>query len=115
MGLLGTVVIMLPVNYTAVCRVLKISFREVLRAVWRPLASVGVMTIACSWSYRALPASLATTAMTIRLIELVLLGGATYVLSLVSLWLLAGKPDGGERFVLDRLLKFRGLMIGPTA
>lgn len=103
LGLLGTVMIMMPINYAVICRVLQINATQLLRAVWRPYVSVAVMAAVCSLIDPGSAAPAAASEAAIRLFELIVVGASTYAVSVMSLWWLVGRPEGGEQYLLDQL------------
>ena len=94
----------LPTMLFLLSRTCDIPFAELAKVVWRPLVAGATMTfciIAVPIDYPALPA----------LVLKIMIGAPVYAISLGLLWLLAGRPDGIERLVVDRGKRF--LRRGP--
>jgi O-antigen/teichoic acid export membrane protein len=84
---------------------LGISYRRLISTLWRPVVAGALMVV----SVLLVPPSF--DAAVPRLILKSLLGGAAYLLALVGGWLLAGRPDGPERFILGYARERRGRMV----
>lgn len=97
-----------PAYLAALRRHLGIAPMEVLSVLLRPALSAVVMLAAVRYLMPAEPASLPTATGVGALIALVGLGALVYTVMLVLLWLLAGRPDGAERWVLTRAGRFLG-------
>jgi O-antigen/teichoic acid export membrane protein len=106
--------VVIPVSYAILLMALDRSLLELVSRIWRPLAATAAMVVAV----RALAGELAPTTETIPLGlqtgALIGVGVGTYVVSLVALWLVAGRPDGAERFVLDQTRSKVGGFIGRS-
>src|SRR5690606_20704393 len=90
-------------TYTLLLRALGLSSLALLKTFWRPLVGIVVMAVAverlsADWTVAA---ELADQAL--RLTGAVGLGATTYAGVVLLLWLLAGRPEGAERIVLDHL------------
>lgn len=75
---------------------------SLIRSIWRP-------AIAATGMYFAVDALALGDDLNLILVTLikVLVGAAVYILGVVILWLLAGRPVGGEREIWDRVMEFR--------
>jgi O-antigen/teichoic acid export membrane protein len=78
---------------------------DLLRCCWRPLAATGAMAIVLLLA--PIPTELPALA---ALVTKIGLGAMTYISAVVMFWYMAGRPDGAERYVLD---KFRHLTRRP--
>lgn len=101
-----TALLILPVNYGAVCALLELRVWRIAAVTWRPLSAALIM----SWAVRSLPAP-EPTAGSLQLLPAlatnVLAGAVVYVLALATLWLIAGRPAGAEQAILDFLRRKR--------
>jgi O-antigen/teichoic acid export membrane protein len=73
---------------------------DVPTAVWRPLAATALMVLMMDFMLDAMRSELNSLAL------LLLIGGlgvALYLLSVLTLWRLAGRPNGPERSAIDLL------------
>jgi O-antigen/teichoic acid export membrane protein len=91
----------IPIHLFIVHRELQIRVAAVLESLWRPTVAAGLMAVfvrfaSVSWT---LPDGRAASIL--RLVALVGIGAFTYVLAVVGLWLLRGRPSGAERTVFD--------------
>jgi lipopolysaccharide exporter len=95
--------LLMPVNYAILLRKLELGAGAVLKVVWRPiLAGAGMYAAVatfCAWT----GVSGSTVRDLLYLLSAVALGAAVYVAAVSALWLLAGRPAGAERILLDRL------------
>ncbi|HYM43808.1 MAG TPA: lipopolysaccharide biosynthesis protein [Steroidobacteraceae bacterium] len=96
----------LPLNFLYVTRQLGVRFGDLLKAVWRPLASTAVM-YGCGrlWAPQ-LPADATSLDALVPLGICVAVGAVTYTATDVALWAIAGRPIGAETWVLRRLRRF---------
>jgi O-antigen/teichoic acid export membrane protein len=100
MGILLAGAIMVPVNLTIVFRRLELGFMDFIRVFWRPLLAGISMFLAVAGMERYMGFGHDTWMMLIALAGLVCFGAATYVLIVLVLWTLSGRPDGAERALL---------------
>lgn len=95
---------LLPVNITLVVRSLGISALQLLGRSWRPLLGAGIMYLSIGL---LMPADGLSEFMLARaaayLAFFVPFGAAVYFVSVLALWLLAGRPTGAESTVLAHL------------
>lgn len=89
----------LPMMLWLASRVCPISFGDLVRALWRPLAS-GILMILC---LGALPLFASTV---LSLIIKTTLGAFVYILSLTALWWVSGQSKGIESAILERAREF---------
>ena len=101
LALLFVQMLMLPLVYRIVMRILKLELKQVLQAVWRPLASALVMYFVVRTLYW--PGADQFIEHFMQLIALVGTGFVVYVATILTLWKLAGSPNGGEQLVLEKL------------
>jgi O-antigen/teichoic acid export membrane protein len=89
--------LMLPPMFYLTSRVCPIKMRDLLSAVWRPLAAGTFMIggLMLPWQY--------STVLWMALVTKTALGVAFYTVGLLALWLLSGRPAGIESAVIQRL------------
>lgn len=101
-----TALVIVPVNYGAVCALLKLPVWRIAAVTWRPLGASLLM----SWAVRSLPMP-DPSGHSLHLLPSLLLhvavGAVIYVLALATLWLIAGRPAGAEQAILDFLRRKR--------
>ena len=100
---LASVTLMLPLNYTLVVRALDIEGRAIVRLLWRPLLAAAAMYAVVTSLLAALPQSPAFGNQLLRLIVAATSGATLYFAIVYLLWTMAGRPEGAERLVLQRL------------
>ena len=101
---LATEALVVPVNFLLAARLLKMSVTRVLAVLWRPILAASLMAYTV---LAAFPRSVAPTDVLDSLLALggaAVLGAACYVFIVSFAWLLAGRPDGAERWLVDRFL-----------
>lgn len=96
-----TSLVMNPIQYGFVFRLIKLKVRRFLGILVRPVVSASVMYGAVY----ALMQWMATTSLMqgLQLVMAVAAGALIYVLMAVSLWIFAGKPEGPELDLLERV------------
>lgn len=92
-----------PLNLLNVCRCLGIPFRNLLQVLWRPVLSSLAMAAAVTGLAGTLPVAGSFAAAAAQLAILVTTGGLSYLVVDLVLWVLAGRPTGAERWVLEKL------------
>lgn len=96
---LGTALLFTPVNYLILMKILNVAAKEILAAVWRPLVATGAMALLLNALVNATQAS-----PVLQLALAVALGSFSYSATVLILWYLSGRPDGSERFLLDKTM-----------
>ncbi len=100
--MLGTTLALLPLHYGLLMRLIRCSLRQLLLAVWRPVVAVAAMFAAFKVVVpHAAPAEFASLAVANAVS--IAAGALVYLTAVGSLWVLAGRPEGGERTILARL------------
>jgi O-antigen/teichoic acid export membrane protein len=103
-GYLGTtLVVLLPVTYITLFRLIRVRLGQFLAMIWRPVAATAIMFFAVRsyLSYTLIP-----TGMPGKISVLLLaisLGAALYTISIFILWLISSKPEGAESYILGKL------------
>jgi O-antigen/teichoic acid export membrane protein len=92
-----------PMNLLNVSRCLGIRAGELFGALWRPLLGSTVMAIAVWAILSVLPEADSVPTAALLLATGVVVGALTYGLMILGLWWASGRPDGSERWLLDRI------------
>jgi lipopolysaccharide exporter len=98
-----TAALLFPINYTVLLRQLKMAPSAVVAVMWRPLIAGATMyaVVRAYSSWAGTGGSLAQDML--RLVAAIAIGASVYVALIATLWLLAGRPAGAERILLNRL------------
>lgn len=99
-----TAAIGLPLTIAITCKKIDLGFVEFMRGKWRLLIGLTCM----SWIVLQLrPESMATEMAGVvrETIALALAGALTYVSTTCGLWLIAGRPDGPESVIWNKIVK----------
>lgn len=91
----------LVLNSLVISRLLRFSAMRVISAVWRVVISAAVMSVVLFFAHALWPATEDIWLSLARLLALIVLGTATYVLSCAGFWALAGFPEGTERHAMS--------------
>ena len=100
---LATVCVSTPANFALAARMIRLPPAEVPRNIWRPTLAASAMALVL---HLAFPASAVTSNVlrdAVTLASAVITGIVTYFAVIVSLWVLSGKPDGAEKWLVGRL------------
>ncbi len=103
--------VFMPTLLFAVGREVGMSWRDYLKALWRPFVAAAIMAVVIYPVNRIVPPS------NLRLLFDILLGAASFGSALLSLWWFSGAPDTPERdivtLVYRHLGRRRGDLSGP--
>ena len=99
-SLLVADIIFTPSMYFQVMKAVPISLGTLIGIVWRPLLASGVMAIALQFHPFAQVAS-----PVFRLLLEIAIGACCFTLTLLALWVAAGRPEGGEKVAIEQLRK----------
>lgn len=94
-------IIILPVNYFIISRLLKIRLMSILTVFWRPVLACGLMFVS-NFYLRDIAYLYAINYEEFRLLIEVLNGVITYGMSIVILWYLNQRPDGAKNLFLQK-------------
>lgn len=100
LAFLGVALVNAPFTFALLGRDLSISFRDYCRALLRPVIAAAAMYFSVR-GFAGLEAFGGLWGDMARLAGAVSLGVLVYASAILSMWLLAGRPDGAEREVLD--------------
>jgi O-antigen/teichoic acid export membrane protein/glycosyltransferase involved in cell wall biosynthesis len=96
----------MPTLFMAIGRELDVTWRDYLKALWRPFSAAAAMALLI------LPINLMLSPSTIRLLVDILVGAFSFSTVLFFLWWLSGRPDSPERdallFVRRNVFRQRG-------
>jgi len=90
-------------TYVTLNEMPNLRLRDLLGCCWRPLAATAAMAVALLVA--SLPDGLPVL---VSLVTKIAIGAAVYISAVFVLWYLARRPDGAERYVLQKLQAFRG-------
>jgi len=102
-SVLAAVLLATPVFVYFLRRYVGIRTRRIISHSWRPACAAGVMAAAVFSFLPAYEAGTPTSRAVAYLAASVLLGIAVYAVTLIGLWLAAGRPEGGERILLSQI------------
>jgi O-antigen/teichoic acid export membrane protein len=96
---------LMPINYQIIVRLLGLKWRNLIAVLWRPFTAAIAMIVVLT----ELKSRLASNSIPdyIQVVSLVIVGAAVYSTFVVSSWLLSGRPDGAEQFILKSLVKIK--------
>lgn len=97
-ALLSATAVLTPIALALVMHVLRISTIRIIGIIYRPLVSSLIMLVLILWIKGILQINIYS-----ELALCVLVGAAIYTIMIILLWSLAGKPQSGEKHVLDLL------------
>lgn len=103
----GTAIGLLPLNATLVARALGVTARQLLATVWRPLLAAAVMYGVTVLAQPTVDTDTLTVARSLMLLAIfVPLGAATYIVVVLSSWILCGRPPGAETTLLAQAASY---------
>ena len=97
LGFIGIVVVF--------SRVTGLNKKRLFSVMWRPLLSSSAMALTLAYARDLLVYLMPALPRTLQLAALVVIGAASYALSILLIWTLAGKPEGTEHMVIRIALK----------
>lgn len=100
---LGAALIMLPIGWLVLCRVLGLTLAAFSDRLWRPLASALLMFIIVREYLNVLTSGAPAQTALWGLISAILLGAVSYGVTLAALWFVSGRPQSIEVELLGRL------------
>lgn len=102
-AMVGTACITQVVSWRVVSRSIGLSGRELGRYFARPVIASAIMVLAVLALQDLMPEGRSFASSLLRLVAGIATGGLAYLLSLLMLWRIAGKPGGAERHALDSI------------
>lgn len=100
---LATVCISVPVNFILATRMIGTRLADVLAVLWRPAVSATIMALVVTLTFPATVVSSSTLQNGVMLVAAIALGAVTYLVTSAVLWLMSGRTDGAENWLLTRL------------
>lgn len=97
-GRMVVTALIVPVMFYSLTKVIPVDWSDILKCVWRPFIATGMMTLVVS---QAGTGGIGSAAL--RLVCDVGFGAVVFLLSLLALWSLAGRPAGAESTLIDQL------------
>jgi O-antigen/teichoic acid export membrane protein len=94
-----------PLNYFVVLRLVKIRLLSILAIFWRPFLACGFMIFAVMYG-KEIAYFYQIDSEKILLFVEIFIGAITYGTSILLLWWVSRCPDGAERFILSKLTLF---------
>lgn len=94
--------LILPINFFVVARLVKLTFRPIASVLWRPIFAAGLMSACLFYSREYLP-NYQLLPIQIHLLIEIFLGALSYALGIVLLWSASRFPEGAESFILKKM------------
>lgn len=102
-ALVGATALMLPLNFTMLCRNLALAKRDLLRTMWRPVLATGAMALAIRLTQLNEVWGVSVLHDLGEVLAALSAGVAVYATVIVGTWILAGRPRGAEQLILAKL------------
>ncbi|MGH0038578.1 MAG: lipopolysaccharide biosynthesis protein [Myxococcota bacterium] len=96
--------IILPTSYGILLRELSLPVSALFARIWRPLVAMSAMVVLVREMSAWMPEADGTFELMLQLGVLVGVGNLSYIAAVTALWWASRRPDGAERYVLDRVL-----------
>ena len=110
-GLLGaavaftiTAALVVPVNFVLAARLLQMRLRSFLAVLWRPAIASALMAATILATFPRSAERIGSWANVQALATAITFGALVYALLIYIAWRATGRPDGAERWLLDRCL-----------
>jgi len=103
-GYLGTtLIVLLPITYITLFRLIDVKVGQFIAMVWRPITATTIMffSVRSYLAYTLIPTDIAGKISV--LLVAILLGAALYIMSILVLWLISSKPAGAESYILAKI------------
>jgi O-antigen/teichoic acid export membrane protein len=100
---LGTALALLPLNYVVMFRTISLPIRPFASRLWRPVVSTALMYGVVSAVVQWLMLVANGDPNILHLLAAVCAGALVYTIGIAAFWLLWGRPDGAERYVLQAI------------
>lgn len=102
-ALAGTAALLTPASIATLLRHLGLRVRDVLGVAWRPVLSTAAMVLAMRLAQMNAAWGTGMVHDAGAVLGALGAGAVVYVAVLLGAWVLAGKPDGAERIILERI------------
>jgi O-antigen/teichoic acid export membrane protein len=94
----------LPVNFYYIIKFLGLRSMDFVAGLWRPLLSAMVMYLGGkTWGPTLPPEAKSSADAFVPLVSCIAVGAVTYLIADVVLWLISGRPQGAETWVLKEV------------
>lgn len=93
-------------DYAIVLPMLRIGLVDFLSQIWRPLAAVAAMSFSVRLLHGWLEQSVLELYLPVKLMACVSLGAIVYLAAVFGLWIIAGKREGAESYVVGLVKDF---------
>ncbi|MFK8016062.1 MAG: lipopolysaccharide biosynthesis protein [Gammaproteobacteria bacterium] len=103
LAFLGTSLFLAPINFAIMFRTIKLRTLTFFGELWRAAVGSVVMYFSTKYVVLALLDAAHGIATLLHLLLAVLFGVVVYTLTVAALWLLSGRPNGAESYVLDNI------------
>lgn len=100
-ALLGSALITMPINFSAVIRCLNSSMTQLFSVVWRPILASVAMAAVVLTTKSVYSTPLGFVPQLLQIVAVISVGVCSYVATVAILWRLARAPVGAERLVID--------------
>lgn len=107
-ALLGSLVIVTPLNLHNMFTKLGLGYRQFVLAIWRPICAGAIMFFCVDGIEGVLQPTSSTgssKSLVSTLLILITSGIFIYLVTVILLWILSGRPDGSERTILEQIKK----------
>ncbi len=93
-------------DYAIVLPMLRIRIADFLAQIWRPLLGVAAMSTSVRLLHEWLEQSALQPYLLVKLASCVILGAVIYLASTLGLWIITGKRDGAESYIIGLIRDF---------
>lgn len=97
-------VIIWPVNYSVIVRLINVKWHKILLELWRPFFAGVAMYFCIGESILLLKEYSTIESEALKLAILIFGGGLVYIITDIFLWMLTGFPEGAEKFILKKFI-----------
>ncbi len=95
--------IMWPINYFIVGRLIQLSYLEMCSVIWRPFLACGFMAVGIIYGRDYMNIIYPIDIDEVRLVLEVVIGAFIYMIGVLLFWVASRFPDGAEKFILRKL------------
>lgn len=106
LALVASALVVRFIDYVIVLPMLSMRVIDFIAQIWRPLVSVTIMTLVVRFLQSWLETSDLQSYLLPKLVLCVLAGAATYVATLLALWILSGARKGPESYIIGLIKNF---------
>jgi O-antigen/teichoic acid export membrane protein len=99
---LVTTCMIVPCNFALALRLVRLNYEKLLAVLWRPALAALLMAAVVLWAFPVSSAHADSAVSALALLGAASLGAGAYAATLICLWLVVGRPDGAEQWLLVR-------------